>query len=156
MKIRTFMEIFSNVTWIQVSLLEHISLPSLRSNKKKIRMILKRRYFFNWKFENYFDRHTFNEMQDTPDPVILSVSVYRNQMPCLYEPLTSVKQAYRPYIYMQEYYFWYTLEKLKAIYRINQPHKEQPNNDVHVFRGTCFCFCLFLFVFFFPIAIVCY
>lgn len=34
MKIRTFMEIFSNVTWIQVSLFEHISLPSLRNNKK--------------------------------------------------------------------------------------------------------------------------
>lgn len=89
-------------------------------------------------------------MQDTPDPVILSVPVYRNQMPCLYEPLTSVKQAYRPYIYMQEYYFWKTLEKLKAIYRINQSHREQPNNDVHVFRGTCFCFCLiFCFCFFF-------
>lgn len=88
-------------------------------------------------------------MQDTPDPVILSVPVCRHQMPCLYEPLTSVKQAYRPYIYMQEYYFWYTLEKLKAIYRISQSHREQPNNDVHVFRGTCFGFRLFfLFVFF--------
>lgn len=94
MKIRTFMEIFSNVTWIQVSLLEHISLPSLRNNKKKPERFLKGDIFL---IENL--KIILIEMQDTPDPVILSVSVCRNQMPCLYEPLTSVKQAYRPYIY---------------------------------------------------------
>lgn len=78
-------------------------------------------------------------MQDTPEPVILSVPVYRNQMPCLYEPLTSVKQAYRPYIYAGILFLVYSRET-EAIYRINQSHREQPNNDVHVFRGTCLFF----------------
>lgn len=49
-------------------------------------------------------------MQDTPDPVILSVPVCRNQMPCLYEPLTSVKQAYRPYIYAGILFLVYSRE----------------------------------------------
>lgn len=77
-----------------MSLLEHISLPSLRNNKKKPERFLKGDIFL---IENL--KIILIEMQDTPDPVILSVPVYRNQMPCLYEPLTSVKQAYRPYIY---------------------------------------------------------